>query len=174
MRDIILITFNGLRYGIWKDEVVSIREAGTLHRFPLSPACIAGITLIDEQTVTIADFWVCIGRTDAAKSEKRSILLLNSGEKPTGFLVAGDMETRSLSHEQVLPMPDYLRTESISSCVMRNAVPIPVVDPALLYGRFLKGDQDALRPPLTVSHDRQTPSASIQLFRIGKEVYGYG
>ena len=172
MSDILLIETSGRQYGIWKDEIISVREAGTLHRLPLSPACIAGIAIIDGATVTLADLPVCIGLAPASEDGKRRVLLPSSGDKTTGFMVGGEMESLSLPPEEVLPMPGYLKTDLISSCIVRSGVLVPIINLSMLYRQLLRADQEPFRASFTVAREPERTLSVVRLFRIGNEVFG--
>lgn len=172
MRDILLLETNGRQYGIWKDEILSVRETGALHRLPLSPACIAGVTLIDGSTVTLADLPVCIGLAPAGENGKRRVLLLSSGDKATGFMVSGDMESLSVPSEEVIPMPEYLKTDLIASCIVRGDVLVPIINLSVLYQQLLKTNQEPYRASFIPAREPEKTAADVRLFRIGNEVFG--
>ena len=44
MRNLLLITFEDARYGLWEDALTAVRGALPLHRLPLSPSAIAGVS----------------------------------------------------------------------------------------------------------------------------------
>jgi LysM repeat protein len=95
MRELLLTSFGGRQYGIWKDAILSVRDLHALHRIPLSPACIAGIMTDAGQTVTLGDLSVCIGYESSAAIDQGHILLMAEGEKVTGFVVSGELRTQA-------------------------------------------------------------------------------
>jgi len=137
MRELFLTSFSGIQYGIWKDQILSVRNLDALHRIPLSPACIAGILIDDGHTVTLVDLPVCMGHESTSGVGQGCILLMAEGEKVTGFVVSGEIRTRSIPPEMLFPMPDYLKTPVFESCAIHDGIPIPIINIAELYSRVL-------------------------------------
>lgn len=174
MRDLLLVHLENERYGVWKDEILSIREVQALHRIPLSPACIAGMSIIDDRTVTLADLPVCIGYASAAQNGEGRILMLASPEKITGFMVTGDIDTISVPPDSVFPVPEYLKTEVIDFCAVRDSAPIPIINVAKLCAHLIKADQEPIAPALTVpmqAADAVTGQAEVRIFELSGEMF---
>ena len=142
MRELFLTSFGVIQYGIWKDEILSVRDLDSLHRIPLSPACIAGIMIDDGRTVTLADLPVCMGYEPSQGTGQGCILLMAEGEKVTGFLVSGEMRTQSIPTDLIFPLPDYLKTPVFDSCAIQDGIPIPIINIAELYSRVLKAGEE--------------------------------
>jgi chemotaxis signal transduction protein/nucleoid-associated protein YgaU len=174
MRELLLIAVDGRQYGIWKDEVQSVRDLQTLHRLPLSPVCVAGMSIIDNNTVMLADLPVCIGHAHAAKSGNGRILLLSVQGKVTGFIVNGEIGSLLVSSEAVLPIPAYLTTPVISACAVHEGALIPIVNVVMLYDRMVTMGQDpplaALEIPGARSPETSGP-ARVRIFALGDELY---
>jgi chemotaxis signal transduction protein/nucleoid-associated protein YgaU len=174
MRELLLLRIDGRRYGVWKDQVVSVRGIETLHRLPLSPACIAGISIIDDRTVTLADLPVCIGYAPRERDETDHVLMLPGSEKLTGLMVSGDVESLTLCDDAEFPMPDYLKTGVIDACVVRNDTPIPVINVSSLSSSLLKSDHELPRAEFIVpraERGESTPVSAVRVFEIGGESY---
>ncbi len=142
MRELFLTSFSGIQYGIWKDEILSVRNLDALHRIPLSPACIAGILIDDGHTVTLVDLPVCMGYESTSGNGQGCILLMAEGEKVTGFVVSGEIRTQSILPEMLFPIPDYLKTPVFDSCAIHDGIPIPIINIAELYLRVLQADAE--------------------------------
>jgi chemotaxis signal transduction protein/nucleoid-associated protein YgaU len=142
MRDLFLIDFGGMQYGVWKDETLSVKDIDALHRIPLSPAYIAGFMIADRQTVTVADLPWCIGQDSTPETDQGSILLVKAGEALTGFLARGQMHTQTISPQSVFPLPAYLKTAVFDACAIHRNQPIPLVKISALHSRALKGDAE--------------------------------
>ena len=138
MRELFLTSFSGIQYGIWKDEILSVRDIHALHRIPLCPPRIAGIMIDDGRTVTLADLPVCIGHESTRGIEQGWILLKEEGDKVIGFVVSGELRTQSISPELVFPLPEYLKTPVFDTCAVHDGIPIPVINIAELYSGVLK------------------------------------
>lgn len=174
MRDLFLISFRGVQYGIWKDEILSVRGLDALHRIPLSPACIAGILIDNGQTVTLADLPAAIGYEPSPRIGQGCILLMAEGEKVTGFVVSGEIHTQSIPPESLPPLPDYLKTPVFDSCAIHDGITIPLINIAELYSRVLKADEepavDSLRIGAAQPQD-VSGIAKIRFFAAGGELY---
>lgn len=172
MKDVLLIHISGQHYAVWSDEIASMQEMQNLHRLPLTPACIAGIAMIDDHTVTLADLLVCMGGSGASDTGNRKILMPSAADKTMGFMIDGDTQSLSLPPDHVLPMPDYLRTDLVSSCLVLNGVLIPIISLSLLYQQLLIPGQEAFRPSfsLPARGHTSTPSRAM-LFRIDGELF---
>ncbi len=123
MRELFLTSFCGWQYGIWKDQIKSVRDIHALHRIPLSPARIAGILIDNGRAVTLADLSACIGYGHTTVTGQGSILLMEEGEKVTGFAVSGGMDTQPIPAESLFPLPDFLRTPVFDSCAVHSRHP---------------------------------------------------
>lgn len=173
MRDLLLVHLDNERYGVWKDEILSIRDVQALHRIPLSPACIAGMSIIDGRTVTLADLPVCIGHAAAAQNGKGRILMLASPGKITGFMITGDIDTISVPPHAVVPIPEYLKTEVIDSCAIFESAPIPIVNLVRLCAHLVKADQEPMAPALSFAgkSEETTGETRIRVFELGGELF---
>lgn len=155
----------GLRYGVWEDEVRSVREVYTVHRLPLVPACIAGMAIIDDRTVTLADLSVCIGLPPAPHVRNAHLLVMSEEEKVAGFLVNGDIEKISVSDESILRMPRYLSTIAVDTCVDHHGA-IPVINVSALFSRVMKADREPPAPEFGVSQQAEAALSSITDLRV--------
>jgi len=173
MRELLLISVSGIQYGIWKDEILSVEDARAIHRLPLSPACIAGISIVDGRTVTLADLPVCIGHELSPGTGQGRILLME-GEKVMGFVISGEMRTLSLPPELLFPLPEYLKTPLFGSCAILDNIPIPLINIAELLSRVLKADQEPFAAPLLIpaAESRDiSGTTGIRFFAAGEELY---
>ena len=121
-----------------------------MHRIPLSPARIAGILIDDGQAVTLADLAACIGLGQATEQAagQGSILLMEQGEKVTGFVVSGELDMLSIPADLLFPLPAFLSTPVFDSCAVHDGIPVPIINVAALYARAMRaGDQSSLDLP---------------------------
>jgi chemotaxis signal transduction protein len=132
------------------------------------------MSIIDGRIVTLADLPACIGHAPATGRGKGRLLRMPGREKIAGFMVSGDIDSRAIPPEAMLSMPDHLKTAVFDTCVVLDAVPVPVINLSLLYDQMLKPEHeppvDGLQltgiEPLDVSSvDR------VRLFEIGGELY---
>lgn len=174
MRELLLTSFGGRQYGIWKDAILSVRDIHALHRIPLSPARIAGIMIDDGQTVTLADLSVCVGYEPSPAIDQGCILLMAEGEKVTGFVVSGELRTQSISPELLFPLPDYLKTQVFDTCAVHDGISIPIINIAALNSRVLKSGDGPSEISLVISaaQPRDIPGAErIRYFAAAGERY---
>lgn len=142
MKELVLVPFASIQYGIWKDDIRSVRSLDALHRIPLSPACIAGIMINGGHTVTLANLPVCIGSGSTQEIKQGCILLMEEGEKPVGFVVDGELGTQSISPQLIFTLPEYLKTPVFEACAVHDNIPIPLINIAELHSRVLKPGED--------------------------------
>ncbi len=166
MRELLLLNLGGMNYGVWKDDVLSIKDVQTIHRLPLSPTCIAGMSILDGRTATLADLSVCIGLAPMSRQKKGHILIMSEQEKITGFVVAGDVASVTVPDDAVYPMPGYLKTPVLDTCVVHASQPIPVINISLLYTRVQKADREPPMAEFLVSAPRRLDVSSINAIRV--------
>jgi len=174
MKDIFLVSIGGIRYGVWKDEILSVRDISALHRIPLSPAKIAGILIDDGKTVTLADLPECIGLVNSTKGDEGSILIMEDGERVIGFTVSGEIDTLSIPPSSLLPVPEILKTPVFESCAVHNDIPIPIIKLAALYSIVMKGSDElaAYSPNMAMAQPMDASAVSlIRFFTAGGERY---
>ncbi|HAK60916.1 MAG TPA: hypothetical protein DCO77_11120, partial [Nitrospiraceae bacterium] len=166
MRELLLLNLGGIRYGVWKDEILAVRGIETLHRLPLSPTCIAGMSILDDRTITLADLSVCIGLSPITRRGKNRILVLSEEEKVPGFIIDGEIKEVSISSSDVFDIPDYLKTPLIKTCALHASEPVPIIDIALLYDRVLTADREPPMADFHVTGQRPLSLSSIRSVRV--------
>ncbi|HTN93444.1 MAG TPA: chemotaxis protein CheW [Gallionella sp.] len=167
MRELLLTSFDGRQYGIWKDAILSVKDQHVLHRIPLSPARIAGIMILDGQTVTLADLSASIGYDPSPASDHGRILLLAQEDKTTGFVASGELRIRSIAPESIFPLPDCLKTPVFDTCAVLDGIPVPIINIAELYSRALNPGKEPAGISfglLPTQHREMFPSERIRFF----------
>ncbi len=146
MRDLTLFTLGKYKYGIWQDQAPTVKEIEAIHWLPPAPKHIAGLSILDGQTVTLFDLPACIGFSPISK-EKQSypVLLIKNPEKIVGFIIDVVMGHFAIQSEAVLPMPDFLQTPIIDSCAIYDSEPIPIINLSKLFKSVLEAE---FKPPL--------------------------
>lgn len=173
MREIFLIRIEDQQYAVWKDEIASVTAVQPLHRLPLSPSCIAGMSIVDGRTITLADLTACIGRKPASPDDKARVLMLSGNGKISGFLVTGDIDSSILHEEALVRMPGYLRTEVIGSCAILDSGPVPVINLRQLVRHLLHSGREQPVPSLSMpaAGPRSAPAAKFRLFGLNGELF---
>lgn len=172
MRELFLVSFSGVRYGIWRDEIQSVRGMDALHRIPLSPPCIAGILMDEGRSLTLIDLAACLGygRTAAQGTESGGILLMPEG----GFVAGGEIVSRPISAGSIFPLPDFLKTPLFENCAVVDGIPVPVIAVGELYARVMQagGQPPAVAPQKNPAPAQDAaPAGGIRLFSAGGERY---
>lgn len=170
-RNLLLFPLFSGTCGVWERDVDSIAAARPLHRLPLSPAVVAGVTVIDDRSVTIFDLNACLGMPAPAPQGAARYLLLKNGDRTSGFAVAGRIETFPCPDDRVLPLPAAVHTDVVASCTVRGEEVIPLIDLRRLHDRLQQGIPDAPvpRPAPPLLLQQEAASARLRLFSLGGE-----
>lgn len=174
MRTLYLIDLGGMEYGIWKDDVRSVSDVPAVHRLPLSPECIAGISVLDGRSTALADLAVCIGLQPVPISEQGRVVFVAGKDTDSGFVVPGPLEEVDVPPDAVFPMPEYVKTAEVDTCVVHGSRPVPVINIARLYSHLHEADPNPSVPAFTVPPARRPglPSpGTMRLFTAGGELF---
>jgi len=174
MRELSIVSFSGIRYGIWKDEIRSVRDIDALHRIPLSPVCIAGILIEEGQAVTLVDLPACLGYGTSTEAGQGIILLMDEGEKDMGFVISGEIDTQPIPPELLFPLPDFLATPMFEFCAVHDGISIPIINAAEIYSRVVQADEASSVNSLCVSAARPldiSGAPQIRIFFVGGELF---
>lgn len=172
MRTLLLINLASRTYGVWEDELHSVEDVQTIHRLPLFPACIAGMAVIDDRTVTLADLSVCIGLPPASLEKGSRLLIMSETERVAGFVIDGGVRRTPVRREAVFGMPKYISTTAVDSCALVQDRVIPILNISAIYKRLQQADREPLAPefeisssvPLDISHIKE-----VRLYTCGFE-----
>ncbi len=157
-----------------EDEIVAVRDVPGIHRIPLSPACIAGMSILDDRTVTLADLAVCLGLPPLGRDVPARLLMMSDQEKVAGFVVEDRISRVESAPESVLPMPEYLKTAVVDSCVLHAAALIPVINISALFGRIQKADREPAVAEFVVPSASPADTGSVKSLRVfstGEQVF---
>ena len=172
MNNLLLIKFDGAHYGLWEDALTAVRGALPLHRLPLSPAAIAGIAVLDDRSAVIADLAACLGSPPMRDSRNGTFLIVDPGEKIAGFAVEGAVNRVEHPADQVLAMPDAVRTQVIDTCVVINNSVVPIINIRALHDRLKQGSLDLPQAAGVIAASPQIDPASsfpVRAFSLGGE-----
>ncbi|HWR72342.1 MAG TPA: chemotaxis protein CheW, partial [Nitrospirota bacterium] len=176
MRTLYLLNIDGNRYGIWKDEIASITDVQTVHRIPLSPDCIAGVSVIEGRSTALADLGACIGLRDHHVSGGVKAFFVAGKKSDSGFVISGEVKEMEVPPDAVHPLPGYLKTPGNDTCVLHGHRPIPVINLTALYDRIHERSTAPSAPALSVPAARPPVPAEIKkihLFRAGGELFAF-
>ncbi len=165
-REIILLKLDRTKYGLWKDEVPSIKEIRNIHWLPPTPPYIAGMSSLNGRAMGLLDLSACMGHSPISR-EKRSYVLLTPGqEKTTGFLVEGDTGRTAIPPDAVFHIPHYLKTPVIDTCVRYGPEPVPVINISMLYSLMRTADRKPPVPECLAPRIQQKDMSSVKNVRV--------
>jgi chemotaxis signal transduction protein/nucleoid-associated protein YgaU len=175
MRIIYLLTLHGRHYAVWKDEAEAVRKIESIHRLPFSPAGIVGLASIDKQSTALADLAALLGLSPFAPGGPARLLLVAGQRKDAGFVFNGELIEVSIREETVLPMPAYLATPEISSCLVYQQKPLPLINLQALYQHLKSGDLAPSPPslPLPAKARLAAEITAIRMCSAGREVFAF-
>lgn len=170
MKNLLLLQFGGLKYGVWEEEVPSLRDNQIQHRLPLSPDFIAGIAIIDNHTTTLIDLPVCLGLPGITGMQKGYLLIISKESELAGFALEGKITRLAVSEEQIQAMPPYLATTVVNTAVIKDTEAVPIINIGALYDRIISGK---LEPPKAsflipgIRHEVLDSFSAVRAFEAG-------
>ncbi len=173
MRATYLLNLSGLKYAVWKDEVESVREIATIHQLPFSPPCIAGLAIIEKSSTALADLAALIGLPPFDRESRAQLLLVAGQKKDAGFIFSGEIQEISTPEESILPIPDYVKTTEIRSCIIHQEEAVPLIDLTGLFRHIHSADLNPSLPSFEVPERQHnfTEKSSIRLITSGGDVF---
>ncbi|MDY6969545.1 MAG: chemotaxis protein CheW, partial [Spirochaetota bacterium] len=166
MRELIYIFISGIEYGIWRDELLSIKDNLSIHHLPLVDPYIAGISLINDRVMTLADISACIGLTPISRFNESHILLISEQQEIAGFAADGEIGNRDVTPDEIFSIPNYLQTPLIDTCVLHGPKPVPVINISKLYNLVLNSNYKPEEYKLQQSNIKQWDIPSVKNFRL--------
>ncbi len=171
MRELLLIQLYGQRFAVDRQTVRDVQQVN-VHRLPLTPEWLAGIAVVDDRTVTLADLCACISCGKGVNGSGQALMLASPG-KIHGFVVSGSAVPCDAADDAFLPVPGDLATDAISSCVVLENEPVPVLDLTRICRRLVQASvgeavDRSLRPVGTDGID----TGAVRLFSVGELMFG--
>ncbi len=166
MKKLLLVSLDNRRYGIWKDEVPLMKNVPSLSRLPFAPPHIAGLSIIEERTMTLADLSVCVGHAPIERKGAKLALLKSETARLAGFVVSGEPVTIQVSPEAVFPLPEYLKSAAIDTCAIHESAPIPVINIAALFARTSVTEMEASKAALAIPAQPPLDAKKTKRFRL--------
>lgn len=174
MRELIIFNLGELKYGIWRDEAIAVKDVEHIHWLPPIPKHIAGMSILEGRTVTMFDLPACIGLSPLArKRQKYSVIVFENEKNVAGFLVDLIIGHFSISSETVHKMPGYLRTEVIDTCAVHNSELIPVISLSKLFKIVLQADFKPPKAEFRIPEIQHKTSLvnTVRVFKSGGEYF---
>ncbi len=164
MRELLRVDINGSSFAVWKDETLT-QENQVIHWLTSSPAAIGAIIILNHQTVSLADLSFCLGGEPCRREKENLVLLLSEEDRVAGFVVQGKTSLLRVEQDTVFPIPAWLQTEVINSCVLSGTELIPLVNLQVLHRLVHKIDFEPVAPLLylagSVQQGRESLSENI-------------
>ncbi len=174
MRELIIFNLGELKYGIWRNEAIAVKDVEHIHWLPPILKHIAGMSILEGRTVTMFDLPACIGLSPLArKRQKYSVIVFENEKNVAGFLVDLIIGHFSISSETVHKMPGYLRTEVIDTCAVHNSELIPVISLSKLFKIVLQADFKPPKAEFRIPEIQHKTSLvnTVRVFKSGGEYF---
>jgi chemotaxis signal transduction protein len=165
MRELVLFTLENTRYGIWKDQILSMQDVQSLHRLPFARSSLTVLCVFGGRMQTLADLALCLGHRATRDAAGASAWLLSERESIRGFLVTGERMSVQ-APEALIPAPDFLRGLPLQGFFGHDSLPVPVIDVSGLYERVRRAEREKQAAPLTLSAQPVTKSRPAAMFRV--------
>jgi len=166
MRELVLFTLGDTRYGIWRDQILSVESVQSLHRLPFARSSLTVLSVFGGQTQTLADLPLCLGHPATSDARGASAWILSEQESIRGFLVSGESVSVRVSPETLIRAPDFLRPLPIEGFFSHDALPVPVLDVSALYERVRRAERERAAPPLALNAPPTRQSHPAAWFRV--------
>jgi len=136
MKKLLHLQLNSVDIAIWEEELEDVRRIESATRLPLDGNGAFDAALIDDRIIYLYDLSDSLGLNPIDRTQRSHALVLLGENKTAGFAVGGDIEPITIEEEDVVPMPDCLRTEVIATCVKHDSRPIPIINLSLLHSNL--------------------------------------
>ncbi len=137
MKKILLIKLNNVKYGIWKDEILSIKNTNKIHKIPLMNKSISIMCILEDNIVNLADLSSCLGGTLINNKGPFSVLVLSKTEKLIGFVGNEYLEEIELDNPDIIKFPDYFNHPIFHDCLLLKSEIIPILKVNELFNNIL-------------------------------------
>ncbi len=113
---------------------LEVSESPLLTMLPMNIPALAGLTLVNDQTVTVADLAAFFDITPPA-SNSSSFLFRYQGQN-SALLAPAMVRQIDLADDQLFPLPETIDHELVSGCLVVDDQPMPVIDLRRLLATF--------------------------------------
>ncbi|MCI5219026.1 MAG: hypothetical protein D3914_07505, partial [Candidatus Electrothrix sp. LOE2] len=116
MRELLLLDLAGFRCGVRKEDILS-HEEQTIHWLTENNRAVIAIAMIGAHPVSLADLSYCIGLASARRAGRYPVLVPADHDLSVSFVAEQDAGMVQVPCSAVYPLPAYLQTPFIDSCV---------------------------------------------------------
>ncbi|KPJ77602.1 MAG: hypothetical protein AMJ54_07335 [Deltaproteobacteria bacterium SG8_13] len=163
MNTLTVYTVGDLRYGLAEDRdplLVGIRD---IHWLPPVSPHIAGITVLDEHTVTLLDLRACLGLPPMPRNRQRYLLLRTGSDSKTlsaAFLLPDTVSRSTITADAVIPLPSYLASPVMRNYTVSGSKPVYIIDTPELFRQAQAVEFSPPRSSYAVSADAAADSGA--------------
>jgi chemotaxis signal transduction protein/nucleoid-associated protein YgaU len=166
MRELLLVSLDGVTYGIWKESIRAVETVKTSRRLSIARAGFVTLSVVGDHTETLVDLAVCLGHPETAVDCEAHVVRPSSAAGVSGFLVRGEITGVPVDPDACVPLPACLRTTVIGSCMVGGSLPVPLVDLSALSEWVLRAGEGSGTPVNALPADGGVDAREAQRFRI--------
>jgi chemotaxis signal transduction protein len=167
MNELILINLGTDKYGVWKNDVLSVKDVVGIQKIPMSTELFSGTAGIEGNTANLLDLSACLGHKAFDRKRPGRALVMSEREIIGGFVFDSEAGRIEVSPESILPMPSCLESSEVTECAYDSGETVPVINVGLLYKRIY----ETRLGPCVFSFPRSAPQESTTfsgVFRVFK------
>ncbi len=169
------ILLAGTLFAVQRDQVLDITGEETICHLPLTPPFFKGLTHLNGVTSYVFNLANLVGlKTGTSSSE--GVLLVASRDKPgSAFSIDSIEEEETVSSDNILPLPPYLKSKYIESGVIKGESLIPLINLKRIYKDVHSQDWQAVTPALTLApgkpEKKKKEAGKVRLFTLGGDSF---
>ena len=127
MRELLLLDLAGFCCGVWKEDILS-HEEQIIHWLTDNNGAATAIAMMGAHPVSLADLSYCIGLAPAVRAKKHPVLVPADQDSSVSFVVEQEAGLAQVPSSAVFPLPAYLQTPFIDSCVQLDGKLVPLIN----------------------------------------------
>ena len=139
MKKMLFIKLNNVKFGIWKDEILSIRNIKKIYKIPFISESLSIMCILDDNIVNLASLSNCLYGSPIKREGPFSILVLSNTGKLIGFIINEILEEVELDNPAIIKFPDYFNHPIFDHCLLFNNEIIPIIKINVLFNKLLNG-----------------------------------
>ncbi|RWX52156.1 Chemotaxis signal transduction protein [Candidatus Electrothrix marina] len=178
MREFLLLDLAGFCCGVRKEDILS-HEEQAIHWLTDNNGAVTAIAMMGAHPVSLADLSYCIGLASASRRAGGYPVLVPAGhDLSVAFVVEQETGMAQVPCSAVYPLPAYLQTAFIDSCVRLDGKfggkLVPLVNIRAIHCRVSAGDYTPPTPQfsLPVLKEKRRPSPdALRVFTCNKKTF---
>jgi chemotaxis signal transduction protein len=153
-----LLDLNGNSYAVEAEVGLDVFKSPSLTRLPLSEPALAGLTIVDGQTLMVADLGACLDLSPA--NPNADLTLFRFQGKNTGFLTSASIRSLELHDDLILSLPEILVKSCWRGCIVVAGRAIPLINLHQLQESFPREIRRFNSPVLKVFPDLKSQNGN--------------